>query len=71
MTNDGIHAYAYNYAEDSLRQAVTLVKHVFYQLSNGDLLLTATEADTMHAHLQELVLHAAAVGGRIREQQAG
>jgi hypothetical protein len=65
------HAYAHKDAEDSLQQAVTLVHHVFRHLTTGNLTLTVTEANNMHAHLQELVLQAAAVGGRIREQQAG
>lgn len=64
------HAYAHMDAEDSLRQATALVHHVFRHLTTGNLTLTATEADSMHIHLQELVLQAAAVGGRIREQQA-
>ena len=64
------HAYAHRNAEDSLQQAVTLVHHIFRHLTAGNLTLTAAEADNMHIHLQELVLQAAAVGGRIREQQA-
>jgi hypothetical protein len=68
--SDGIHASAYTGAEESLRQATALVKYVFRHLTAGDLQLTAAEADSMHVHLQELVLQAAAVGGCIREQQA-
>jgi hypothetical protein len=65
------HTSAYTGAEESLRQATALVNYVFRHLTTGHLRLTAAEADNMHAHVQELVLQAAAVGGRIREQQAG
>jgi hypothetical protein len=65
------HVSAHTDAEESLWQAVTLVNHVFRHLTTGNLTLTAAEADQMHTQLQELVLQAAAVGGRIREQQAG
>ena len=65
------HAYAQMDAEDSLQQAVTLVHNVFRHLTTGNLTLTAAEAENMHIHLQEVVLQAAAVGGRIREQQSG
>ncbi len=70
MSND-THISAYIGAEESLRQAIALVNYVFRHLTAGDLRLTAGEADNMHAHLQELVLQAAAVGGCIRQQQAG
>ena len=65
------HAYAYKNAEDSLQQAASLVHCVFRHLTTGRLTLTAAEVATMHTYLQDLVLQAAAVGGCIREQQAG
>ncbi len=65
------HTVTYKDAEESLRQAATLTNRVFHQLTTEHLTVTATEAATMHALLQDLVLQAAAVGGRIREQQAG
>lgn len=63
------HTVAYKNAEESLRQAATLTKRVFHQLTTEHFMVTATEAATMDALLQDLVLHAAAVGGCIRQQQ--
>jgi hypothetical protein len=63
------HTVAYKNAEESLRQAAILTNRVFHQLTTEQLMVTATEAATMDALLQDLVLHAAAVGGCIRQQQ--
>jgi hypothetical protein len=62
-------ADAYNTAEESLRQAVALTKQVLNQLKALNLHVTSTEAANMDALLQDLVLQAAAIGGRIHEQQ--
>ena len=64
------HTVAYKNAEESLRQAAILTNRVFHQLTTEQFMVTATEAATMDALLQDLVLHAAAVGGCIRQQQA-
>ena len=63
------HTVAYKNAEESLRQAAILTNRVFHQLTTEHFMVTATEAATMDALLQDLVLHAAAVGGCIRKQQ--
>jgi hypothetical protein len=56
-------------AEDSLRQAVILSKSVLDRLKMGTLRLSEPEAASIDVLLQELVLQAAAIGGRIHEQQ--
>ena len=68
---DAAHTVAYKNAEESLRQAIALTRQVYNQFRSGTLHVTAAEAASMDALLQELVLQSAAIGGRIREQQAG
>lgn len=65
----GVHADVYRGAEEALQEAIALVNNIVRRLTTGNLTLTADEAARLEAHLQELVLQAAAVRGRIRDTQ--
>jgi hypothetical protein len=67
---DSARTAEYQDAEESLRQTIALTRQVYNQFKSGTLRVTAAEAASMDTLLQELVLQAAAIGGRIREQQA-
>jgi hypothetical protein len=63
----GTHGVDYHNAEEALQQSIILAKWVFKQLQTGNLRLTVAEAASMDALLRELVLQAAAIGGRIHQ----
>ncbi len=66
---DKAHAYVYHNVEASLRHATSLVNFIHRRLTIGRFALSAVEAATLHAQLEELELLVGAVRWQVQEQQ--